>query len=89
MRLLSFGTVALTVASFHGFLNLASTWNCRVSFVCEKMAGLFPTPSNHQNVTDISDRASGYGIPVFSFDGKDVVAVLKRLSQPLTVPRNR
>jgi pyruvate dehydrogenase E1 component alpha subunit len=71
-----FGDGASDRATFHESLNLASTWKLPVVFVCENNGwAISNSQQTHQNVTDISDRASGYGIPGVSVDGNDVVAV--------------
>lgn len=71
-----FGDGASDRATFHESLNLASIWKLPVIFVCENNGwAISNAQKNHQNVTDISDRASGYGIPGVSVDGNDVIAV--------------
>ena len=71
-----FGDGASDRATFHESLNLASTWKLPIVFLCENNGwAISNSQENHQNVTDISDRASGYGIPGVSVDGNDVVAV--------------
>jgi pyruvate dehydrogenase E1 component alpha subunit len=71
-----FGDGASDRATFHESLNLASIWKLPVVFVCENNGwAISNAQQNHQNITDISDRASGYGIPGVSVDGNDVIAV--------------
>jgi len=71
-----FGDGASDRATFHESLNLASTWKLPIVFLCENNGwAISNSQENHQNVTDISDRASGYGIPGVSVDGNDVIAV--------------
>jgi len=71
-----FGDGASDRATFHESLNLASVWKLPVIFVCENNGWAISNPqTSHQNITDISDRASAYGIPGVSVDGNDVVAV--------------
>jgi pyruvate dehydrogenase E1 component alpha subunit len=71
-----FGDGASDRATFHESLNLASTWKLPIVFLCENNGwAISNSQKTHQNVTDISDRASGYGIPGVSVDGNDVVAV--------------
>jgi pyruvate dehydrogenase E1 component alpha subunit len=71
-----FGDGASDRATFHESLNLASTWKLPIVFLCENNGwAISNAQQNHQNITDISDRASGYGIPGVSVDGNDVVAV--------------
>jgi len=71
-----FGDGASDRATFHEALNLASTWRLPVIFVCENNGwAISNSQATHQNITDISDRATAYGIPGVSIDGNDVVAV--------------
>lgn len=71
-----FGDGASNRATFHEALNLASIWKLPVIFVCENnMYGISLRQDRHQNITDVADRASAYGIPGVSVDGNDVFAV--------------
>ncbi len=71
-----FGDGAANEGSFHEALNLASTLKLPVIFVCENnQYGEF-TPAIHaMNITDIAQRAAGYGIPGVIVDGTDALAV--------------
>lgn len=76
-----FGDGASDRATFHESLNMASIWNLPVVFVCENNGwAISNSQKDHQNITDISDRASGYGIPGVSVDGNDVIAVYEAAS---------
>lgn len=71
-----FGDGASDRATFHESLNLASTWKLPVIFVCENNGwAISNSQKTHQNITDISDRATAYAIPGVSVDGNDVIAV--------------
>ncbi len=71
-----FGDGASDRATFHESLNLASTWKLPIVFLCENNGwAISNSQENHQNITDVADRASGYGIPGVTVDGNDVVAV--------------
>lgn len=73
-----FGDGASDRSTFHEALNLASVWKLPVVFVCENNGwAISNAQKKHQNVTDISDRATAYGIPGVSVDGNDVVAVFE------------
>ncbi|HWP97807.1 MAG TPA: thiamine pyrophosphate-dependent dehydrogenase E1 component subunit alpha [Syntrophomonadaceae bacterium] len=73
-----FGDGASDRATFHESLNLASIWKLPVVFVCENNGwAISNAQKDHQNVTDISDRATAYGIPGVSVDGNDVIAVFE------------
>ncbi|MYD10996.1 MAG: thiamine pyrophosphate-dependent dehydrogenase E1 component subunit alpha [Chloroflexi bacterium] len=67
-----FGDGAANEGSFHESLNLASTLTLPVVFVCENnQYGEFTPAANAMNITDIADRAAGYGIPGVVADGAD------------------
>jgi pyruvate dehydrogenase E1 component alpha subunit len=71
-----FGDGASDRATFHESLNMASIWKLPVIFVCENNGwAISNAQTNHQNINDISDRATAYGIPGVSVDGNDVIAV--------------
>ncbi len=67
-----FGDGAANEGSFHESLNLASTLALPVIFVCENnQYGEFTPATNAMNITDIADRAAGYGIRGVVADGAD------------------
>jgi len=67
-----FGDGAANEGSFHESLNLASTLTLPVVFVCENnQYGEFTPAAKAMNITDIADRAVGYGIPGVVADGVD------------------
>lgn len=71
-----FGDGATNQGTFHEGLNMASIWALPVVFVCENnLYGLGTIQSRHQNITDISIRATAYGMPGVTIDGNDVEAV--------------
>lgn len=71
-----FGDGASNQTTFHEALNLASIWKLPVVFVCENnMYGISMSQKRHQNIADVADRSSAYGIPGVTVDGNDVVAV--------------
>jgi 2-oxoisovalerate dehydrogenase E1 component len=62
---------------FHEALNLAAVWRLPVLFVVENNAYALSTPTTEQFVvTDLADRAAGYGMPGVVCDGNDVFEVL-------------
>ncbi|ONH27995.1 thiamine pyrophosphate-dependent dehydrogenase E1 component subunit alpha [Pseudofrankia asymbiotica] len=71
-----FGDGASNEGMFHEGLNLAAIWHLPVIYLCENN-GYGATTSAREvvAVTDIADRAAGYGIPGEIVDGQDVVAV--------------
>jgi pyruvate dehydrogenase E1 component alpha subunit len=71
-----FGDGAANEGSFHESLNLASTLQLPVLFVCENnQYGEFTPSHKAMNIRDIADRAAGYGIPGVKVDGTDALAV--------------
>ena len=71
-----FGDGASNRGTFHESLNLASAWKLPVIYALENnFYGISGSQRELTNVTDISDRAKGYGIPGKTIDGNDVLAV--------------
>lgn len=71
-----FGDGAANEGSFHESLNLAAALNLPVVFVCENnQYGEFTPSIRAMRITDIADRAAGYGIPGVVVDGTDALAV--------------
>jgi pyruvate dehydrogenase E1 component alpha subunit len=71
-----FGDSASNQGAFHEGINLAALWDLPVVFVCENnLYGISVRQDRHQKITDIADRAIGYGIPGEVVDGMDVTAV--------------
>ena len=66
-----FGDGASNRGTFHESLNMASIFKLPVVFVCENnMYGISLSQKFHMNISDISDRASAYGVPGVTVDGK-------------------
>ena len=73
-----FGDGAANEGSFHESLNLASTLTLPVIFVCENnQYGEFTPALKAMNITDIADRAAGYGIPGLVADGTDALEMYR------------
>lgn len=71
-----FGDGASNEGTFHESLNLAAVWKLPVIFVCENnLYGISVPTWQSTSVTDISNRAAGYGIPGITVDGNDVEAI--------------
>ena len=71
-----FGDGAANEGSFHEALNLASIWKLPVLFVCENNKyGMSMAQNKSMNISDISVRASSYGIPRKTVDGNDALKV--------------
>ena len=71
-----FGDGAVAEGEFHESLNLAALWKLPVVFLCENNLYAMGTAlARHQAQTDISRKASSYGLASNAVDGMDVLAV--------------
>jgi acetoin:2,6-dichlorophenolindophenol oxidoreductase subunit alpha len=71
-----FGDGASNEGAFHEAANMAGLWKLPIVFVCENNGfGEYTRQDRHQAITDIADRAAGYGMPGVIVDGMDVIAV--------------
>jgi pyruvate dehydrogenase E1 component alpha subunit len=71
-----FGDGATNIGYFHEALNLAKTWNLRVLWVCENnQYGMGTTVERASAVTEIRQKAEGYGMKNSQVDGMDVMKV--------------
>ncbi len=84
-----FGDGAANEGAFHEAVNLAAIWKLPVVFVCEnnKYGMSFSTEKSFA-IENISERASGYGIPGVTVDGNDVVAVYDAVSAAVSRARS-
>jgi acetoin:2,6-dichlorophenolindophenol oxidoreductase subunit alpha len=71
-----FGDGATNIGTFHESLNLAQLWNVPAVFVCENNRWSESTPqSQHQPITDLTQRALAFGMHAIHVSGQDVEAV--------------
>lgn len=71
-----FGDGASNQGTFHESLNMASAWSLPVLYVCENNVYAMSTRfSKVSRLTDVSARASAYGMPSAVVDGMDAVKV--------------
>ena len=71
-----FGEGAVAEGEFHESLNLAALWQLPVLFVCENNLYAMGTAlARSESVTDIHQKAQGYGIFTAAVDGMDVTSV--------------
>jgi pyruvate dehydrogenase E1 component alpha subunit len=71
-----FGDGASNIGAFHEAANMAAALKLPVVFVCENNGyGEFTPRERTQAITDVADRAIGYGMPGVVVDGMDAVAV--------------
>lgn len=71
-----FGDGASNEGAFHEAANMAALYRLPVLFLCENnLYGEYTRQDRHQVITDVADRAAGYGMPGQVVDGMDVRAV--------------
>jgi len=71
-----FGDGATNIGAFHEAANMAAALKLPVVFACENNEyGEFTPRHKTMAITDVIDRAAGYGMPGVIVDGMDVVAV--------------
>lgn len=71
-----FGEAAANIGSFHEALNMAGLWKLPALFVIENNGyGMGTAVKRAAAVTELADRAAGYGMPGVVVDGQDIVAV--------------
>jgi len=71
-----FGDGACNQGILHETMNLASIWQLPLIFVCENNGWAESTPTEYStSVSNIAERAKGYGFPGFVVDASNVEAV--------------
>jgi pyruvate dehydrogenase E1 component alpha subunit len=71
-----FGDGARNEGSFHEAANMAALYKLPLLFVCENNGyGEYTPQESHQAISDVADRAAGYGMPGVVVDGMDAIAV--------------
>jgi pyruvate dehydrogenase E1 component alpha subunit len=71
-----FGEGAVAEGEFHESMNLAALWHLPVLFLCENNLYAMGTALDRsESQTDLTFKASSYGMPARSVDGMDVLAV--------------
>ncbi len=70
-----FGEGAMNQGMLMESLNLASTWNLPVLFVCKDDSWSITTQSERVTGGDLNERVRGLGVPVMEVDGWDVSKV--------------
>ncbi|HSS10680.1 MAG TPA: thiamine pyrophosphate-dependent dehydrogenase E1 component subunit alpha [Acidimicrobiales bacterium] len=84
-----FGDGASNIGAFHEAANMAGALKLPVVFVCENnLYGEYTRQTRHQAITDIADRAHGYGMPGLVVDGMDVVAVYEGAGEAIARARS-
>ncbi len=79
-----FGDGATNIGFFHEGLNLSKVWNLPVLWVCENnQYGMGTAVKRASAVSEIRQKAEGYGMPNERIDGMDVMQVREDVSRIL------
>ncbi|HEX7433137.1 MAG TPA: pyruvate dehydrogenase (acetyl-transferring) E1 component subunit alpha [Anaerolineaceae bacterium] len=71
-----FGDGATNIGFFHEALNLSKVWNLPVFWVCENnQYGMGTAVARASAVSDMRQKAGGYGIPTCRVDGMNIMEV--------------
>ena len=83
-----FGDGASNIGAFHEAANMAAALRLPVVFVCENNEyGEFTPRDRTMAITDVVDRALGYGMPGVIVDGMDVIAVHEAATEAVSRAR--
>lgn len=83
-----FGEGAVAEGEFHESMNLASLWELPVVFLCENNSYAMGTAVERSEAqTDLSLKASTYGVPAYRIDGMDVEAVEQGVRGAVAIAR--
>lgn len=83
-----FGDGSTNIGAFHEAANMAAALHLPTVFVCENNEyGEFTPRDKTMAITDIVDRAAGYGFPGVIVDGMDVVAVYEAATEAVARAR--
>ena len=83
-----FGDGATNIGYFHEALNLAKTWGLRVLWVCENnQYGMGTAVERASAVTEIRQKAEGYGMKNSQVDGMDVMKVYEAAKEAMDYVR--
>jgi len=83
-----FGDGATNIGFFHEGVNLSKVWNLPVLWVCENnQYGMGTAVSRASAVSEIRQKAEGYGIPNERIEGMDVLEVKKVAEKALKTIR--
>ena len=83
-----FGDGASNEGTFHESLNIAALWSLPIIFCCENNEWAQFTPqARYMKVTNVSERAAGYGMAGVTVDGNDVRVV--RTAAQVAIERAR
>ena len=83
-----FGDGATNIGYFHEGVNLSKVWKLNVLWVCENnQYGMGTTVERASAVSEIRQKAEGYGIPNERVDGMDIMAVRQAAEKALETVR--
>lgn len=83
-----FGDGATNIGFFHEALNLSKVWNLRVLWVVENnQYGMGTTIDRASAVTEMTQKALGYGMPSAKVDGMDLLAVYEKSKEMIAAVR--
>jgi pyruvate dehydrogenase E1 component alpha subunit len=83
-----FGDGASNIGRFHEGINLGAVWCLPVIYICENnLWAVSVSASCAMKITNIADRAAGYGIPGVVVDGMDVIAVYEVVNEAVARAR--
>ena len=84
-----FGEGATNIGFFHEALNLSKVWTLPVLWVCENnMYGMGTTVGRASAVSEIQQKAEGYGMEHERVDGMDVMAVYEAAKKAIQAVRS-
>lgn len=79
-----FGDGGINKGAFHESLNFAAVKQLPVVYVCENNRyAQYTAIGRTTHVTDLSQRAAGYGVPGLTVDGNDAAAVLEAADEAI------
>ena len=83
-----FGEGAVAEGEFHETMNLAALWRLPVLFCCENNLYAMGTAlALSESETNLASKAMGYGMPAWTVDGMDVLAVADAAHRAVTEVR--
>jgi acetoin:2,6-dichlorophenolindophenol oxidoreductase subunit alpha len=83
-----FGDGATNIGAFHEAANMACALKLPIVFCCENNEyGEFTPRHKTMAITDVVDRAQGYGMPGMIVDGMDVIAVYEAAGEAIARAR--
>jgi acetoin:2,6-dichlorophenolindophenol oxidoreductase subunit alpha len=83
-----FGDGSTNIGAFHEAANMACALKLPIVFACENNEyGEFTRRDHTMAITDIVDRAQGYGMPGVIVDGMDAVAVYEAAAEAIAYAR--